>query len=71
MTQKTIPLLVDGKQFKVLRNQAHMTKYRLSRLSGVAEQTIGNFESKNLNPTISTYRKLIEALANYMEGRHV
>jgi len=62
---KTLPILYTGQQFRVIRNQAGMSVNKLAEMSGVARTQIYNFEGGTLNITVSTYRRLLNALAEF------
>ncbi|MBK9357614.1 MAG: helix-turn-helix transcriptional regulator [Bacteroidales bacterium] len=66
---KTLPILYTGQQFRVIRNQAGMSVNKLAEMSGVARTQIYNFEGGTLNITISTYRRLLNALAEFKAGQ--
>lgn len=65
MKKSTLPILYTGGQFRIVRDQAGMSVNRLHKMSGVSRTQITAYESGALNITVSTYRKLLEALAQY------
>ena len=50
-----------GDRLRMVRDQFDMSQRTLARLSGVSNATISLIESGNLNPTVSTLFKLLEA----------
>ena len=61
----TLPILYTGKQFRVIRQEAGLSVNRLHLMTKISRTQIYQYERGELNLTISTYRKLIEALAKF------
>jgi len=61
---KTLPILYTGQQFRVIRNQAGMSVNKLFKMTGVSRTQINEYENGG-NITISTYRRLLNALAEF------
>ena len=46
-----------GEAITVLARERQITKYRISKISGIAQTTLGEITNgKNANPTIETFR---------------
>jgi len=72
----TLPILYTGQQFRVVRKEAGLSLNHLHKMSGVSRTQIIRFENeirdengKIYSPVISTYRKLIEALAKFQSEK--
>ena len=51
-----------GKKLKTLREERGLTQIELSKLSGVSERSIRNYEKDDASITISVLEKIAEAL---------
>lgn len=65
MKKSTLPILYTGQQFRIVRNQAGMSINKLFKMSGVSRTQITAYEAGTLDIRQSTYRRLLEALAQY------
>jgi len=61
----TLPILYTGQQFRVVRIESGLSVNKLHNMTKVSRTQILKYEEGELNPTISTYRKLLTALAQY------
>jgi len=71
MKTNTLPILYTGQQFRIVRKEAGMSINRLAAVTKVSRTQIYSFEAGELNITISTYRKLLTALAQFKGGENV
>lgn len=52
-----------GKKIKELRKQKKLTQKRLSKLTGIAEITIRQYEADKYNPKMENLQKIANALS--------
>ena len=69
MKTNTLAILYTGPQFRIVRKEAGMSINLLSNQTKVARTQIYQFEAGTLNITISTYRRLLNALAQFKGGQ--
>jgi len=65
MKTNTLPILYTGPQYRIVRKEAGMSINLLAKQTNVSRTQIYQFEAGTLNITISTYRRLLEALAQF------
>lgn len=51
-----------GKMLRQKRESLGLSRYKLSKLSGIPESTIQNWETGGIQPTVALYSKALEAM---------
>jgi len=69
LIMSTLPTLYTGSQFRIIRKEAGLSIYKLSKMTKISRTNISNFEDGLLNPTIGTYRKLLTALEQFKSNQ--